>query len=166
MRALRSGGRRASRQRGAALIVGLILLVILTLLAFAGSNTAITELVMAGNEQFRRNAALAAQAGIERAITRLAVVPTAPGAPALREDQIAVPGSPRDSFSTATRYTGQEKGLPQFSLDRFVGEHFEIESTGRSVRNAADLQRQGVFVVTAASPVGTTELERRGTGLP
>ena len=55
-------------ERGAALVIGLVLLLILTLLAVTGMNTATTELVMAGNEQYRRAAAMAATAGIEEAI--------------------------------------------------------------------------------------------------
>ena len=45
-----------ARQRGAALVIGLILLLVLTLLAVTGMNTASTELIMAGNEQYRQNA--------------------------------------------------------------------------------------------------------------
>ena len=48
---------RHSQQRGAALVIALIMLVILTILAFTGINTATTELALAGNEQSRRNAA-------------------------------------------------------------------------------------------------------------
>ncbi|HEY4644766.1 MAG TPA: PilX N-terminal domain-containing pilus assembly protein [Steroidobacteraceae bacterium] len=47
-------------ERGAALVVGLVLLVILTLLAISGMNTATTELVMAGNEMYQENAFQAA----------------------------------------------------------------------------------------------------------
>ena len=42
-------------ERGAALVIGLVLLLILTLLAVTGMNTATTELVMAGNEQYGRD---------------------------------------------------------------------------------------------------------------
>ena len=64
-----------ARQRGAALVIGLILLVILTLLAITGMNTASTELVMAGNEQYRQHAFQASATGIEQAITVLPSVP-------------------------------------------------------------------------------------------
>ena len=40
------------RQGGAALVVGLVLLMILTLLAISGMNTSTLELQMAGNFQF------------------------------------------------------------------------------------------------------------------
>ncbi|HSN72358.1 MAG TPA: PilX N-terminal domain-containing pilus assembly protein, partial [Steroidobacteraceae bacterium] len=56
------------RQRGAALIIGLVLLLILTLLAVAGMNTATLELQMAGNEQYQQRAFEAAETAIEQAI--------------------------------------------------------------------------------------------------
>ncbi len=44
------------KQNGAALIVGLILLVVITVLAVSGMNTATTELAMARNDQNYENA--------------------------------------------------------------------------------------------------------------
>ena len=60
--------RMPSRQRGAALVVGLLLLLVLTLLAISGMTTASNELQMAGNEQYQERAFQAADAGVERAI--------------------------------------------------------------------------------------------------
>lgn len=60
----------ASRQRGAALVVGLILLVVVTVLAISGMNTATTELAMARNDQNNENAFQAAETGIERSLAQ------------------------------------------------------------------------------------------------
>src|SRR5258706_11270064 len=57
---------RRSHERGAALVIGLILLLMLTLLAVSGMNSASLEFIMAGNEQYRANAFQAAEAGIEQ----------------------------------------------------------------------------------------------------
>jgi len=57
-------------QTGAALIVGLILLVVVTVLAVSGMNTATTELAMARNNQNYENAFQAAETGLEQAISR------------------------------------------------------------------------------------------------
>jgi len=57
-----------ARQQGAALVVGLILLLVLTLLAISGMTTASLELQMAGNEQYQERAFQAADAGIEQAM--------------------------------------------------------------------------------------------------
>lgn len=55
-------------QQGAALIVGLILLVVITVLAVSGMNTATTELAMARNNQNYENAFQAAETGLEAAL--------------------------------------------------------------------------------------------------
>ena len=49
------------RQDGAALVVGLVLLVVITVLAISGMNTATTELAMARNDQNYENAFQAAE---------------------------------------------------------------------------------------------------------
>lgn len=58
------------RQDGAALVVGLILLVVVTVLAISGMNTATTELAMARNDQNYENAFQAAETGLEQAIAQ------------------------------------------------------------------------------------------------
>ncbi len=57
-------------QRGAALVVGLILLVVITVLAVSGMNTATTELAIARNTQNYENAFQAAENGLEQAIAQ------------------------------------------------------------------------------------------------
>lgn len=56
------------RQSGAALVIGLILLLIITVFAISGMATAALELLMAGNEQYQERAFQAADAGVERAV--------------------------------------------------------------------------------------------------
>lgn len=58
------------RQDGAALVVGLILLVVITVLAISGMNTATTELAMARNDQNTENAFQAAETGLEAALAQ------------------------------------------------------------------------------------------------
>ena len=57
-------------QGGAALVVGLILLVVVTVLAVSGMNTATTELAMARNDQNYENAFQAAETGLENALAQ------------------------------------------------------------------------------------------------
>ena len=57
-------------QDGAALVVGLILLVVVTVLAVSGMNTATTELAMARNNQNYENAFQAAETGLEQALAQ------------------------------------------------------------------------------------------------
>jgi type IV pilus assembly protein PilX len=153
-----------TRQRGAALAIGLILLVVLTLLAFTGINAATTELAMAGNEQYRKNASQTASAGIEVAIANLRTVPTVAGASRTVTAR-PTPGSD-DEYTTVTRFIGDEHGLPQSSLDKFVGLHYSIVSNSTSYRNARDGQEQGVFVVAPARAGEGNSYRQIGTGLP
>lgn len=57
-------------QQGAALIVGLLLLVVITILAVSGMNTATTELAMARNDQTYENAFQIAETGLEIALAQ------------------------------------------------------------------------------------------------
>jgi type IV pilus assembly protein PilX len=59
-----------TRQSGAALIVGLLLLVVITVLAISGMSTATTELAMARNDQNYENAFQAAETGLEAALAQ------------------------------------------------------------------------------------------------
>ena len=63
-----SRSRSSRRQSGAALIVSLILLMVLTVLAVSTMRTASLELLMAGNAQFRENAFRLAQNGIDAVV--------------------------------------------------------------------------------------------------
>ena len=58
------------KQNGAALVVGLILMVVITVLAISGMNTATTELAMARNDQNYENAFQAAETGLETALAQ------------------------------------------------------------------------------------------------
>ena len=60
----------ATKQNGAALVIGLVLLVVITVLAVSGMNTATTELTMARNDQSYENAFQAAETGLEQAIAQ------------------------------------------------------------------------------------------------
>ncbi|MEJ2273178.1 MAG: PilX N-terminal domain-containing pilus assembly protein [Woeseiaceae bacterium] len=58
------------RQRGAALVVGLLLLVVVTVLAISGMTTATTELAMARNDQAYEDAFQLAERGLESALAQ------------------------------------------------------------------------------------------------
>ena len=60
----------ANKQQGAALVVGLMLLVVITILAISGMNTATTELAMARNDQAYENAFQAAETGLATALSQ------------------------------------------------------------------------------------------------
>jgi type IV pilus assembly protein PilX len=138
-----------SRQNGAALVVGLIMLVVLTLLAVSGMNTASVELVMAGNEQFRQRGFLAAGTGIEQALTQLRFLSQESGPQVVATD-VAVPGSSTDKYTVTAEYMGEDLNVPGYSVGKYIGFHYQIVSTGVSSRNAQSNQVQGAYVIQNA----------------
>jgi type IV pilus assembly protein PilX len=147
----------ARRQRGAALVVGMILLMVLTLLAISGMNTATLELQMAGNAQYSENAFQAAETGVEEALrdARVNGVNTANVDP---EVEAAVPGSTTDDYKIRTLHdpdNGVTK-VPSGGFSMGVGKgfsayHFDITSTGTSSRDATQTHVQGFYVVAQAA---------------
>ena len=144
----RTDGHR--RQRGAALVVGLLLLLVITLLAVAGMNSAAVEYVMAGNEQHRQNAFQAAETGIEQTIVTGGFIPAGPDEV---HNNVAVPNSTTDTYSTTLK--SDLLGLAQpapwgSSLNTFSSYYFTITSQGSflgtSVRSAQSTHSQGIAV--------------------
>jgi type IV pilus assembly protein PilX len=135
-----------ARQRGAALAVGLILLLVLTVLAVSGMNTASMELVMAGNEQYRQRAFHASETGVELALADLASVPQT-GAVMSRTRNLTGDTDEKSEVTTASQYMGDDLNLPGFSAGKFVGLHYQISSTGKSARNSQSQQFQGAYVI-------------------
>jgi Tfp pilus assembly protein PilX len=147
------------RPRGTTLVVGLMLLAVVTLLGLAGAGGARVELQLALNEQFRENAASAASAGIEYAISRIVSTSHAENnsAAAPESASASLTGS-TDHFETVTRFVGYEAALSQAAGTRTAGAHFEITSTGHSARRAIDRQRaEIVLVVNAPSAAQTSD---------
>ena len=143
-------------QRGAALVIGLILLLVLTLLAVSGMNSASLEFVMAGNEQYRTNAFQAAEAGVEQAFAQGIFNPgTTPA---------AIPGTPTatDSWSflvTSPLGTWAMPGSAGDSWASFATYHFEVQVTGASTRGANARNWQGVWM---RAPAGSQTLALQG----
>jgi type IV pilus assembly protein PilX len=141
--------RASQRQQGAALVIGLILLLVLTLLAVSGMNSASLEFIMAGNEQYRSNAFQAAEAGIEQTISQSVFNP-AGGNPTFNGANNAT-----DNWtSTLTPQLGGS-ALPAIwgnSWNSFSTYHFEISSVGTALRSATAINLQGVAVISPWDP--------------
>jgi Tfp pilus assembly protein PilX len=138
------------RQRGTTLAIGLTLLSLVTLLGLAGASTAHVERLLAQNGLFRENAASAASAGIESAISRIVTLSISLADPATVEGAVSgvVAGS-TDRYEAVTRFAGFEAALPQAAGAQLAGAHFEIVSTGFASRRATDRQRVDVMLVMA-----------------
>jgi type IV pilus assembly protein PilX len=146
------------KQRGAALVIGLILLVVITLLAVVGMNVANTELASATSEQLRLRAFNAAESGLEARFQTLAEDATTSTTPVTDAEE-GVENSPlnvftgeaADTFSTVTTYRGEGTAVSLYSTNTFVGFHYSIESTGRSTRNAESVHTAGAMLVRSVA---------------
>lgn len=139
-------------QHGAALVIGLILLMVLTLLAVAGMNSASLEFIMAGNEQFHQNAFQASETGIEQALVSGAFVPAAPDEV---QPNVPVQNAPTDRYSTTISSDLCGKAQPAIwgnSWDSFSTYHFTVQSDGASVRSSRASHFQGVAIIAPPDP--------------
>jgi hypothetical protein len=148
-------------QSGTALVTGLLLLSLITLLGLAGSAAAQVELQLARNEQFRENAASAASAGIEMAISQV-TASTPESVPARL--YASLPGTAA-RYEARTRFVGYEFGLPQPAGANLAAAHFEITSTGFAARNATQTQRARVARVVEVAAAAGTPCEPVATGV-
>jgi len=153
---------RNSRQRGAALIVGLILLAVITLLAVVGMNISNSELASANSEQLRTRAFQAAESGLEYGIIAAQKLGTGSVGVEQEQDPEGVEGSPEDidgnAIDTYTlTLTNRGDGYaPNFSQD-YRAYYFSIRSDGKSARNTLVSNEAGAFYVGNAGSTDTFE---------
>ncbi len=150
-----------SGERGAALIVGLILLTVMTILAVSTLRTSSLELVMAGNTQYREMAFRLAELGIER---ELAILRQTNGTTLGRTPNWTRPIAPQDinlgpamagSYAGQVRYVRTGNPPLSFSPDDFIGDYYRLEITGATdQRGARSTQAQGLVVVRPQSATG------------
>lgn len=144
------------RQQGAVLIVGLLLLVVITILAVSGMNTATTELAMARNDQAYENAFQAAETGIENALAQ--DVFNTGGPPTV----IPLPPTTYEEVNVTIQYEDSTLVPDQaFSLGSGTGiaaYHFNATSEAEYIisvgndRNASAVHTQAFYIVGPDSP--------------
>lgn len=156
----------STRQNGAALIVGLVLLVVVTVLAISGMNTATTELAIARNDQNYENAFQAAETGLEIALSQgsFSAVENVP----VNLPQHVIDAQAHDSVTTIIEFEGSTPPPPggrAFSLGVGTGiaaYHFVAEATAESNRvagggtdtdrDASAVHTQAFYIVGPQSP--------------
>jgi type IV pilus assembly protein PilX len=139
------------RQRGVALVVGLILLLVITVLAVAAMTMATADLRMAANRQFRENAFQAASRGLQLAM----ITPNLPTTGAsVSVASTAVPGNSTDTYEYTITFDPDSSvtGVPAggYSLGTssgFSAFHFQVQATGKSVRGSEVEQEQGFYII-------------------
>jgi hypothetical protein len=143
-----------SRERGATLIVTLIMLIMLTLFAISAMNTSTTNLQVVGNMQMRSEALASTQQAIETAISTTAFVDTPTNA-------IPEPCGAPNTLCTDLNGDGKpelETRLdppPACSQGRVI-KVSELKVPSPSAEDVACLQaqQQGTFAVAGASHAG------------
>jgi type IV pilus assembly protein PilX len=147
---LRPGTR--ARQSGAALIVGLILMLVVTVLGVSGMNMATLELTMASNAQSQQDAFQAAETGIDVALAES-------NFSTLAATSVPVTSLGDGSYRTqATVEFKQTTPVPDLSFSMGVGTgsvqafHFDITAVGEGPRNAKSTHTQGFYVIGPVGP--------------
>jgi Tfp pilus assembly protein PilX len=146
--------RTPKTQSGAALPIALILLAVITLLAVAAMRSTSFGFVMATNQQLQERAFVAAEAGIEQAISTTSFNPAV-------TTPITATGTNGPSGDTyTTTVVVQNGGQPQgavfgSSWNTFSTFQFQIVSTGTSARGASTTHTQGVAIITPNQPTYT-----------
>jgi Tfp pilus assembly protein PilX len=138
--------RRYPAQRGAALIVGLVLMLVLTVLGISGMNMATLELTMANNTQAKELAFQAAETGIDVALSG----PVSTAAPVQYTKQAVGDGA---SEFDATIVCAGTSRVPDgvYSSDLSARAiHFDVTATGRGPRNAVSVHTQSVYIIGPA----------------
>ena len=142
-----------SRQHGAALIVGLVLMTVLTLLAVSTMRTSTLELSMTGNLQYREKAQQLAEAGLRAARDRINNYDIEPDTnPGQRGNWVlGIEAGPIDGTADNYRvdivYWGIDQA-PANSSEDLQAHYFELRSTGVTVaRNARAIVHQGFYIL-------------------
>jgi type IV pilus assembly protein PilX len=137
----------AGRQQGAALVVGLILLLVLTILAVSGVLTSTMELRMVRNAQTQERAFQAAEVAVEDALAN----PVLSTSAVFTQATTAVPSGYGDTYSYQLQFVGQTPlgtGMTGFSIgSAFQSYHFQVDATGNGPDNALSQHTQSFYVV-------------------
>lgn len=135
------------KQKGAVLVIGLVMLVVITVLGVSGMNGAALELTMAGNAQFHQQAFQAAETGIDISISSGDYITSAAS---------ILPVTPIDSGDYTTEGTmdfSENTPVPDDAFSMGVGTgsvqafHFDVLAIGRGPANAQSTHNQSFYVV-------------------
>jgi Tfp pilus assembly protein PilX len=134
----------AASQRGATLIVGLVLLLVLTVVGVSGMNMATMEINMAANTQFQQDAFQMTENGVDTVLATRDY--STDGARTLE-----LTGDANYDRRAVTTYR-MNTDVPDaaFSSDEVEAFHFDVRSVGRGSRNAQSEHTQSFYVVGRA----------------
>lgn len=140
---------RFQHQRGAALVVSMVLLMVLTLLAISTMSTASLEVTMAGNKQYSENAFQLAETGSQQYLatvrddTALCVNNENPTICDIDDEPVDEMGS----YSVVNRTVRDDETMPcpNSSDGESARFDFELQALGNAASNAAAQHTGGWF---------------------
>ena len=134
----------AASQRGATLVVGLVLLLVLTVVGVSGMNMATMEVNMAANAQFQQDAFQMTEDGLDTVLAERNYT----------TDSVRtldwIGGTDYDRRAVTTYRLNTDVPDAAFSSDEVEAFHFDIRSVGRGPRNAQSEHVQSFYVVGRA----------------
>jgi hypothetical protein len=147
---------RSHRQRGASLVIALVLLLVLCVLAVSGMGSASLQLTMAGNKQYTENAFQLAETAVDRSLQLGPFSTSLPNVVA--ETEVTGPdGLQIGTFSATTAF--QEDTAPPgggYSMGTgsgtFRAYHFRIDAQAQAQRGARDNHLQEFYVIGPGGP--------------
>jgi type IV pilus assembly protein PilX len=131
-------------QRGATLIVGLVLLLVLTVVGVSGMNTATMEINMAANTQFQQDAFQMTEDGVDTVIATRDYTTDA------ERTLEWLPDTDYNRRAVTTYRMNTDVPDAAFSSDEVEAFHFDVRSVGRGPRNAQSEHTQSFYVVGRA----------------
>ena len=141
------------RQQGAALVVGLVLLMVLTILAVSGVFTSTLELRMVRNMQSQERAFQAAEFAVEDALAN----PVLSTSTTFTQAETMVPNTSTASYPSGDRYSYQLQfvgqsplgtGMTGYSIgSAFQSYHFQVDANGVGPDGAEADHTQSFYVV-------------------
>ena len=132
-------------QRGATLIVGLVLLLVLTVVGVSGMNTATMEVNMAANTQFQQDAFQMTEDGLDTVLAERNYTTDS-----VQTLNWLGGGADHDRRAVTTYRLNTDVPDAAFSADEVEAFHFDIRSVGRGPRNAQSEHVQSFYVVGRA----------------
>lgn len=146
-------GLAPASQRGIALVMALVMLMILTILGLAAMSTASLEEKMSGNIQESTRAFQAAESGINRAIGTAGLLN--PNATVERNYEFDNKKSGLAKVEASFReYTppGRSKNPKEiYSATNLQQANFDVKSTGSTLTNARSVHHQGLSQIVSKS---------------
>lgn len=134
----------ARAQRGAVLVVALVILSVLTLISLSGMNNTMLEETMAGNQQETNRAFQAAESGLANVFRTAAAFNL--GTPVTSTATIAGTATNRTTTTSFQAWTKPPVGSG-YSSTSFRAAHFEAISTGNSAAGATRTVSGGGFQI-------------------